>query len=86
MEDCKNIKVPLDLKTKLKRNMNQNVEMVRVPYQQVNGSLMYAMCTRLDLTYQEAWSTHGQFMFKTLDYNQTHFSILARHLVIQIMI
>jgi hypothetical protein len=33
MEDCKNIKVPLDPKTKLKKNMNQNVEMVRVPYQ-----------------------------------------------------
>jgi hypothetical protein len=51
VEDCKNIKVPFDPKTKLKKNMNQNVEMVRVPYQQVGGSLMYAMCTWLDLAY-----------------------------------
>jgi hypothetical protein len=51
MEDCKNIKVPFDSKTKLKKNMNQNVEMVKVPDQQVGGSLMYAMCTQPDLAY-----------------------------------
>jgi ATP-binding cassette subfamily B (MDR/TAP) protein 1 len=46
MEDCKAIGVPLDPKTKLK-NVNKDDEMVKVPYQQVVGSLMYAMlCTR----------------------------------------
>jgi len=43
MEDYKAIKMPLDLKTKLKKNVNKDDEMVKVPYQQVVGSLMYAM-------------------------------------------
>jgi hypothetical protein len=44
--------VPLDPKIKLKKNMNKDVEMVRVPYQQAIGSLMYAMlCIWLDLAY-----------------------------------
>jgi hypothetical protein len=44
--------VPLDLKTKLKKNENKDVEMVKAPYQQAMGSLMYAMlCTRPDLAY-----------------------------------
>ncbi len=52
MEDCKAIGVPLDLKTKLKKNVNKDDEMVKVPYQQVVGSLMYGMlCTRPDLAY-----------------------------------
>jgi len=52
MEDCKAIGVPLDLKTKLKKNENKDVEMVKVPYQRAVGSLMYAMlCTRPDLAY-----------------------------------
>jgi hypothetical protein len=52
MEDCKAIRVPLDPKTKLKKNENKDVEMVKVPYQQVVGSLMYAMlCVRPDLAY-----------------------------------
>ncbi len=52
MEDCKAIGVPLDPKTKLKKNVNRDDEMVKVPYQQAVGSLMYAMlCTRLDLAY-----------------------------------
>jgi hypothetical protein len=52
MEDCKAIGVPFDPKIKLKKNMNKDVEMVRVPYQQVVGSLMYAMlCIWLDFTY-----------------------------------
>jgi hypothetical protein len=47
MEDCKAIGVPLDPKTKLKKNVNKDDEMVKVPYQQTVGSLMYAMlCTR----------------------------------------
>jgi hypothetical protein len=33
MEDCKAIGVPLDPKTKLKKNVNKDVEMVKVPYQ-----------------------------------------------------
>jgi hypothetical protein len=46
MEDYKAIGVPLDLKTKLKKNVNKDDEMVKVPYQQVVRSLMYAMlCT-----------------------------------------
>jgi hypothetical protein len=46
MEDCKTIGVPLDPKIKLKNNVNKDDEMVKVPYQQVVGSLMYAMlCT-----------------------------------------
>jgi hypothetical protein len=52
MEDCKAIRVPLDPKTKLKKNENKDVEMVKVPCQQVVGSLMYAMlCTQSDLAY-----------------------------------
>ncbi len=43
MEDYKTIEVPFDPKTKLKKNVNKNLEMVKVPYQQVVGSLMYAM-------------------------------------------
>ncbi len=45
-------KPPLDPKTKLKKNVNKDDEMVKVLYQQVVGSLMYAMsCTQPDLTY-----------------------------------
>jgi len=33
MEDCRAIGVPLDLKTKLKKNVNKDDEMVKVPYQ-----------------------------------------------------
>jgi hypothetical protein len=33
MEDYKAIEVPLDPKTKLKKNVNKNDEMVKVPYQ-----------------------------------------------------
>ncbi len=52
MEDCKTIRVPLDPKTKLKKNVNKDDEMVEVLYQRTTGSLMYAMlCTRLDLAY-----------------------------------
>jgi hypothetical protein len=52
MEDCKAIKVPLYPKTKLKKNENKDVEMVKVPYQRALGSLMYTMlCTRPDLAY-----------------------------------
>jgi hypothetical protein len=52
MEECKPIGVPLDLKVKLQRNANRNDESKGFPYQQVVGSLMYAMlCTRLDLAY-----------------------------------
>jgi ATP-binding cassette subfamily B (MDR/TAP) protein 1 len=52
MEDCKAIGVPLDPKTKLKKNVNKDVKMVKVPYEQAMGSLMYAMlCTSSDLAY-----------------------------------
>jgi hypothetical protein len=52
MEDCKAIRVSLDPKTKLKKNVNKDDEMVKVPYQQAMGSLMYAMlCIRLNLAY-----------------------------------
>jgi hypothetical protein len=52
MEDCKAIGVPVDPNTKLKKNENKDVEMVKVPYQQAVGSLMFAMlCTRPDLEY-----------------------------------
>jgi hypothetical protein len=52
MEYCKAIGVPLDPKRKLKMNVNKDEEMVKVPYQQVMGSLMYAMlCTQPDLVY-----------------------------------
>jgi hypothetical protein len=52
MEDCKAIRVPLDPKTKLKKNVNKDDEMVKVPYQQAVGSLMYAMlCIRPNLAY-----------------------------------
>jgi len=43
IEDCKTIGVFLNHKSKLKKNENKDVEMVKVPYQQVVGSLMYAM-------------------------------------------
>jgi hypothetical protein len=78
MEDCKANRVPLDPKSKLKKNENKDVEMVKVPYQQAMGSLMYTMlCTRPNLAYP-----HGQS--KTLDCSQTHFLIFARHFAIQI--
>jgi hypothetical protein len=52
MEDYKTIGVPLDPKTKLKKNVNKDDEMVKVLYQQAVGSLMYAkLCTRPDLAY-----------------------------------
>jgi hypothetical protein len=52
MEDYKTIEVPFDPKTKLKKNVNKDVEMVKVPYQQVVGCLMYAMLyNRLNLAY-----------------------------------
>jgi hypothetical protein len=52
MEECKPIGVPLDPKVKLQRNANGNDESKGFPYQQVIGSLMYAMlCTQLDLAY-----------------------------------
>jgi ATP-binding cassette subfamily B (MDR/TAP) protein 1 len=52
MEDYKAIRVPLDPKKKLKKNVNKDDEMVKISYQQVVGSLMYAMlCIRPDLTY-----------------------------------
>jgi hypothetical protein len=52
MEDCKTIKMPLDPKTKLKKNVNKDDEMMKVPYQKAVRSLMYAMlCIRLDLAY-----------------------------------
>ncbi len=77
MEDCKAIEVPLDPKTKLKKNVNKDDEMVKVPYQQAVGSLMYAMlCTRLDLAYPiNGESTHGQSKPRTLDCSQAHFSV-----------
>jgi len=46
------IGVPLDPKVKLQRNANGNDESKIFPYQQVVGSLMYAMlCTRPNLAY-----------------------------------
>jgi histone deacetylase 1/2 len=52
MKDCKAIGVPLDPKTKLKKNVNKDDEMVNVPYQQAMGFLMYAMLyTQPDLAY-----------------------------------
>ncbi len=52
MEECKPIRVPLDPKVKLQRNVNGNDESKGFPYQQVIGSSMYAMlCTRPDLAY-----------------------------------
>ncbi len=52
MEECKPIGVLFDPKVKLERNANGNDESKGFPYQQVVGSLMYAMlCTRPDLTY-----------------------------------
>ncbi len=42
-EDYKAIGVPLDPKTKLKKNVNKDDEIVKVLYQQAMGSLMYAM-------------------------------------------
>ncbi len=35
--------MPLNPKTKLKKNVNKDDEMVKVPYQQAMGFLMYAM-------------------------------------------
>jgi hypothetical protein len=75
--------MPLDPKTKLKKNVNKDDDMVKVPYQQAVGSLMYVMlCTRPDLAYP----THGKSKPKTLDCNQAHFSILVRHFGIQSML
>jgi hypothetical protein len=35
MENCKAIEMPHDPKTKLKKNVNKDDEMVKVPYQQL---------------------------------------------------
>jgi hypothetical protein len=80
--------IPLDPKTKLKKNMNKDVEMVRVPYQQTIGSLMYAMMylVGLDIPNKQGESTHGQSKLRTLDYGEAHFLKLVMHLAIQIMI
>jgi hypothetical protein len=52
MEECKPIRVPFNPKVKLQRNANGNDESKGFPYQQVVGTLMYAMlCTHLDLAY-----------------------------------
>jgi len=52
MDNCNAIELPLDPKTKLKKDVNKDNEMVKVPYQQVVGSLMYAMlCTWSNLAY-----------------------------------
>jgi histone deacetylase 1/2 len=52
MEECKPIGVSFNPKMKLQRNANGNDEWKGFPYQQVVGSLMYAMLrTRLDLAY-----------------------------------
>jgi hypothetical protein len=51
IEDCKPIGMALQPKTKLK-NMNEDDEMIEVPYPKAMGSLMYAMlCTQLNLAY-----------------------------------
>jgi hypothetical protein len=39
MDDYKTIEVSLDPKTKLKKNVNKDDEMVKVPYQQTVGSI-----------------------------------------------
>jgi hypothetical protein len=53
MEDRTPIGIPFDPKVKLQRNMDGNDESKGFPYQQMVGSLTYAMlCTRLDLAYQ----------------------------------
>jgi hypothetical protein len=60
MEDCKAIGMPFDPKTKLKKNVNKDDEMVKVLYQQVVGSLMYDMlCIRPDLAYPISVASHG---------------------------
>jgi hypothetical protein len=52
MEECKPIGVRFDHKVKLQRNANGNDESKGFPYQQVVGSLMYAMlCTPPSLAY-----------------------------------
>ncbi len=38
MENCKAIIMPFNPKTKLKKNVNKDDEMVKVPYQQAMGS------------------------------------------------
>jgi lipopolysaccharide biosynthesis protein len=89
MEDCKAIRVPLDPKSKLKKNDNKYVEMVKVPYQQAVGSLMYAMlCIQSDLAYPISMvSQHmAQSKPRTLDCDQAYFSILIRDFAIQIML
>jgi len=70
-EDYKAIGVPLDPKTKLKKNVNKNDEMVKVPYQQAMGSLMYS--TRFGIPNKRGESTHGQSKPKTLDCGEAHY-------------
>jgi hypothetical protein len=49
--DNKTIEMLFEPKTKLKKNVNKDDEMVKIPYQQVVGSLMYAMCIQPGLAY-----------------------------------
>ncbi len=51
MEGYKVIGMTFDPKMKLKKNMNKDVEMVGVPYQQIVGSLMYVVLCVFDPTW-----------------------------------
>ncbi len=83
MEDCKAIGMQLDPKLKLKKN--ENVEMVKVPYKQAVGSLMYAMlCTWLDLAYPISVVSQHMANPSLEHWILAHFSILVRHFAIEI--
>jgi histone deacetylase 1/2 len=51
MEGYKAMRVTFDPKMKLKKNMNKDVKMVGVPYQEVIGSLMYVVLCIFDQTW-----------------------------------
>jgi hypothetical protein len=87
MRDYKAIEVPLDHKTKLKKNMNKDDEMVKVPYH--GGILDVCHVVHLagfGIPNKCGESTHGQSKPRTLDCGQVHFAIFARYFAIQIML
>lgn len=79
MQDCKPISTPLPINYKLSSSMNpsneaERMEMSRVPYASVVGSLMYAMiCTRLDIA--QAVGAVGRFM---ADPGKDHWNVVKR--------
>ncbi len=79
MEDCKDIEMPLDPKTKLKKNVNKDDEMVKVPLSTSGGILdicHVVYSARCGIPNKRGESTHGKSKPRTLGCSQAHFRYL----------